>query len=394
MPDPHSGLGRRREPHRRGGKGATPHRPAIGLAPPSVCAPWGLLFGPVRQIYAPRRLHRRGIGGDSIVARRRFDSERGRSVQTDAAVPVGTQGRPLRAGLVISALGVVFGDIGTSPIYTLQTLFNPADPHPVPINRANVYGVVSLIFWSVMTIVTLTYVLLVMRADNDGEGGVMALITLVRRLGGCPERGSPRRWQPQESPRRGTVLRRPGDHPAISVLSAVEGLNVVDPGLADFRGAPTGAGSSSALLRAAARHRGGGGSFRTGDGRLVRGDRNAGLLRNRRASADFARALPMYALEFMVGHFHIAFFALAAVVLAVTGARRCTPIWGTSAGRRSPGLGGAGVAGAGAQLLRAGGAADREPGRGERTVLHARPGLGADTGGRAVNRRDGDAHRR
>ena len=84
---------------------------------------------------------------------------------------------------MIGALGVVFGDIGTSPIYTLQTLFNPDDPHPVPININNIYGVVSLVFWSVMIIVTLTYVMLVMRADNHGEGGVMALITLVNRSG-------------------------------------------------------------------------------------------------------------------------------------------------------------------------------------------------------------------
>jgi len=59
--------------------------------------------------------------------------------------------------LVVGALGVVFGDIGTSPIYTFQTIFNPDDPHPVPITTDNVYGVVSLIFWSVMIIVTLTY---------------------------------------------------------------------------------------------------------------------------------------------------------------------------------------------------------------------------------------------
>ena len=83
----------------------------------------------------------------------------------------------LRAGIVIGALGVVFGDIGTSPIYTIQTVFNPGDPHPVPISTANVYGVVSTIFWSVMIIVTLTYITLVMRADNNGEGGIMALIT-------------------------------------------------------------------------------------------------------------------------------------------------------------------------------------------------------------------------
>src|SRR3979490_2916675 len=87
------------------------------------------------------------------------------------------------AALVVGALGVVFGDIGTSPIYTIQTVFNPADPHPVPISTSNVYGVVSLIFWSVMVIVTVTYISLVMRADNDGEGGIMALITLLLRWG-------------------------------------------------------------------------------------------------------------------------------------------------------------------------------------------------------------------
>src|SRR5262245_52984703 len=87
----------------------------------------------------------------------------------------------VRLAVVVGALGVVFGDIGTSPIYTLQTVFNPEDPHPVPVSDANVYGIVSLVFWSIMLIVTVTYVLLAMRIDNDGEGGIMALITLVRR---------------------------------------------------------------------------------------------------------------------------------------------------------------------------------------------------------------------
>ena len=100
-----------------------------------------------------------------------------RRVQTTSEA--GTQA--LRLGVIIAALGVVFGDIGTSPIYTLQTVFNPGDPHPVPVTDTHVYGVVSLIFWSVMIIVTLTYVTLVMRADNHGEGGIMALITLLRR---------------------------------------------------------------------------------------------------------------------------------------------------------------------------------------------------------------------
>src|SRR6476660_7492178 len=93
-----------------------------------------------------------------------------------------------RPALVVAALGVVFGDIGTSPIYTIQTVFDPNDPHPVPISPGNVFGVVSLIFWSVMIIVTLTYVSLVMRASNDGEGGIMALITLLRRWGGGQDR--------------------------------------------------------------------------------------------------------------------------------------------------------------------------------------------------------------
>ena len=145
-----------------------------------------------------------------------------------------TAGRALPVGLVVGALGVVFGDIGTSPIYTLQTLFNPDDPHPVPINHANVYGVVSLIFLSVMTIVTLTYVALVMHADNDGEGGVMALITLIQRIGG---RSHPRLIATLSILGILGAALFFGDSmitPAISVLSAVEGLKVVSSHLAEF----------------------------------------------------------------------------------------------------------------------------------------------------------------
>ncbi len=134
-----------------------------------------------------------------------------------------------RTALTVGALGVVFGDIGTSPIYTVQTVFNPGDPHPVPANPDSVYGIISLIFWSVTLIVCLTYVLLVMRADNDGEGGIMALITLLRR------RGVP------GGPKTKLFLAALGIFgaslffgdsmitPAISVLSAVEGLKIVEP---------------------------------------------------------------------------------------------------------------------------------------------------------------------
>src|SRR5262245_39808374 len=111
---------------------------------------------------------------------------------TESAAPAASGRETLRAAVVVGALGVVFGDIGTSPIYTMQTVFNPADPHPVPISSENVFGVVSLVFWSVMIIVTVTYVTLVMRANNEGEGGIMALITLLTRWGGADARH--RRW--------------------------------------------------------------------------------------------------------------------------------------------------------------------------------------------------------
>jgi hypothetical protein len=88
-----------------------------------------------------------------------------------------------RAAVSIAALGVVFGDIGTSPIYTIQTAFDPGDPHPIQASLQSVYGVVSLIFWAVLLIVTVKYVGLVMSADNDGEGGIMALISQIRQIG-------------------------------------------------------------------------------------------------------------------------------------------------------------------------------------------------------------------
>src|SRR6187401_2726178 len=88
-----------------------------------------------------------------------------------------------RTALVVGALGVVFGDIGTSPIYTIQTAFNPGDPHPIEATAEHVYGVASLIFWALTIIVTVKYVGLVMSADNDGEGGIMALISQIRQLG-------------------------------------------------------------------------------------------------------------------------------------------------------------------------------------------------------------------
>ena len=133
--------------------------------------------------------------------------------------------------LAISAVGVVFGDIGTSPLYTLKEAFSGT--HAVAPSADNVLGILSLIFWALMIIVTLKYVLFVMRADNRGEGGIMALMALVV---GSTERRSRGRWWIMAMGMFGAALFY-GDSmitPAISVLSAVEGLNIAFPGLQGY----------------------------------------------------------------------------------------------------------------------------------------------------------------
>jgi KUP system potassium uptake protein len=226
-----------------------------------------------------------------------------------------------RAAIVVGALGVVFGDIGTSPIYTVQTVFNPGDPHPVPVSAQSVYGIISLIFWSVTIIVTISYVTLVMRADNDGEGGIMALITLVRRRRG-PGNGGRAAAALAALGVLGASLFF-GDSmitPAISVLSAVEGLKVVEPSLEPLV-VPITAVIIVALF--AVQRRG-----TAAVGQLfgpvmivwftVIGACGIGGIVDQ---PQILRALsPTYALRFLVTDFSTAFFALAAVVLAVTGA--------------------------------------------------------------------------
>ncbi|MTD46269.1 potassium transporter Kup [Conexibacter sp. W3-3-2] len=228
-----------------------------------------------------------------------------------------------RSALVLGALGVVFGDLGTSPLYTMQTVFNPDDPHPVAVSTQSVFGVVSMIFWSVVLIVSVTYVALVMRADNDGEGGIMALLTLLRRRAAGDGR---------TARRAATVLAGLGVFgaalflgdsmitPAISVLSAVEGVKVAAPSLESLI-VPVAAGIIVALFLAQ----------RLGThsvGRLFGpvmlvwflaiGACGIGGIADH---PDILRALsPTYALDFAGANPSSAFFALAAVVLAVTGA--------------------------------------------------------------------------
>ncbi|MFF0342592.1 potassium transporter Kup [Kribbella sp. NPDC004875] len=227
----------------------------------------------------------------------------------------------VKLAVVVGALGVVFGDIGTSPIYTLQTVFNPEDPHPVPLNDNNVYGVVSLIFWSVMIIVTVTYILLTMRADNNGEGGVVALITLLRK------------WTRTHPGRKASAALATvglfgaslffGDGmitPAISVLSAVEGVKTVQPSLGEYV-IPITAVIIIGLFMVQRR-----GTETIGRAFgpvmilwfVVIGAAGVGGILEH---VQILKALsPTYAIGFLAGHFHIAFFALAAVVLSITGA--------------------------------------------------------------------------
>jgi KUP system potassium uptake protein len=134
--------------------------------------------------------------------------------------------REALATLTLGALGVVYGDIGTSPLYTMKEVFSPATG--IPLDAPHLIGAVSVIFWGLMMVVTLKYVMLILRADNRGEGGIMALTALAAKAAGT-------------TPQKHVILLLLGVFgaalfygdsvitPAISVLSAVEGLEVATP---------------------------------------------------------------------------------------------------------------------------------------------------------------------
>lgn len=131
--------------------------------------------------------------------------------------------------LILAAIGVVFGDIGTSPLYALKECFSPE--HGIPFSADAVYGVISLVFWAFLLVVSLKYVLFVMRANNHGEGGILALMAMALRTAPA---GSKRALGIMMLGVFGACMFY-GDAvitPAISVLSAVEGLEIVSP---DFK---------------------------------------------------------------------------------------------------------------------------------------------------------------
>jgi KUP system potassium uptake protein len=238
----------------------------------------------------------------------------GRRDGTKHAVP----GRAGMTALTVGALGVVFGDIGTSPLYAVQTVFH-ADGGAVKPNPADVYGVLSLMVWALTLIVTVKYVLLVMRADNQGEGGIMALIAQVQEL---RLKGKMRTMVLVALGIFGAALFY-GDGmitPAISVLSAVEGLKVAAPSLESLVIPIT----LVVLAGLFTIQRYGTGAV----GRLfgpvmlvwfvVLG---AGGLRQIVEHPGILRVVsPTYGATFILDHGGVAFIALGSIVLAVTGA--------------------------------------------------------------------------
>ena len=135
------------------------------------------------------------------------------------------------AALALAALGVVYGDIGTSPLYAVKEVF--AGNHPIPVTTANIYGSLSLFFWALVIVVSVKYVTFIMRADNRGEGGIMALIALaLHTVQDKPHHG---KWIMIVGVLGAAMFYGDGMvTPAISVLSAVEGLEVGAPALHSF----------------------------------------------------------------------------------------------------------------------------------------------------------------
>ena len=237
----------------------------------------------------------------------------------------------VRAGLLLGVLGVVYGDIGTSPLYALKASLDHFQN--TGISSWEVLGLLSLIFWSLILVVTIKYVMLVMRADNRGEGGILALMALAQRsvssprmhgflaligiAGACLFFGD------------GTIT------PAISVLSAVEGLEIVNPAMKEFV-LPI---SVVVILGLFFIQSHGTGSM----GRLF-GPVMAvwfgvlgvlGLVEIVSHPAVLMALSPSYAIGLMIHYKWLAFAALGSVVLAVTGRRRSMPTWAISAPGRS-----------------------------------------------------------
>jgi KUP system potassium uptake protein len=217
--------------------------------------------------------------------------------------------------LTMSAIGVVFGDIGTSPLYALKEIFN--GHHPIAVTPDNILGILSLIFWSIMVLVSLKYVVVIMRADNRGEGGSLALLALITERA----RNSGLTWAITLLGIFAAALFY-GDSmitPAISVLSAVEGLEIVTPAFKPYV-IPITLGILSGLFLIQKRGTGAVGLF---FGPVMMGwFALLGLLGAIEIGTHpqvLVALNPAYAYCFVTQHPALAFLALGSVVLAVTG---------------------------------------------------------------------------
>jgi KUP system potassium uptake protein len=226
-------------------------------------------------------------------------------------------GSPQSLGLLsLAALGVVYGDIGTSPLYVMKTVFDPI--HGLAVNETNVIGIISLIFWTLMVVVSLKYITLILRADNHGEGGIMALLSLASS-------------SVASRPRLRNILFLLGAFgaalffgdgvitPAISVLSAVEGLEVATPLLKPYV-LPITLAVLIGLFMLQQRGTGGIGAM-FGPVTLIWFTTLglAGLVNIALAPQILTAFNPVHALAFCLNNGWLAFIAFGAVVLAVTG---------------------------------------------------------------------------
>ena len=226
-------------------------------------------------------------------------------------------GKQSKAALALAALGVVYGDIGTSPLYTMKEVFGESTG--VALTEANLVGAVSVIVWALMLVVTLKYVILILRADNRGEGGIMALVALAAAAAG-------------KTPRRRTALLLVGVFgaalfygdsvitPAISVLSAIEGLEVATPALKPYI-LPLSVGILAGLFLVQRHGTAAVGKF-FGPVIVLWFATLAvtGAAQIARTPAILAALNPAYAFDFLAGRGWGMFAAIGAIVLALTGA--------------------------------------------------------------------------
>ena len=253
---------------------------------------------------------------------------------TERAEGASPADRPITVVGALAALGIVYGDLGTSPLYTYQTIVGAVGGHP---SAQDALGLLSLVVWALIVTVSIKYCVFVMRADNHGEGGILALMALVTGSASGPAGRA-----------RGVLIVMGlfgaaliyGDGiitPAISVLSALEGINVVTDAFKPYVVPAAMRRPARPVRRTSARHRQHRPRLRPGHAALVRGHRLARPVRRRSGGPrSCSRINPTHAVGFLVDA-RLAQLrrARAACSWRLPEARRFTPTWGISGATRS-----------------------------------------------------------